>query len=124
MSGTFARRNAIASLYQTLGETLLIFAFVNTLLAGTIACGVVYNSARIALSERGHELASLRVLGFTQGEVGYILLGELALQTLVAIPLGFLFGRLMCQSIARTLSPIFIGCRWCWNQARMPSRPQ
>jgi putative ABC transport system permease protein len=62
------------------------------LLAGAIGFGVVYNSARIALSERGHELASLRVLGFTRGEIAYILLGELALLTLVAIPVGFLVG--------------------------------
>jgi putative ABC transport system permease protein len=65
---------------------------VATLLAGAIGFGVVYNSARIALSERGHELASLRVLGFTRGEIAYILLGELALLTLVAIPVGFLVG--------------------------------
>ena len=55
----------------------------------SIGFGVVYNSARIALSERGRELASLRVLGFTRGEIAYILLGELALLTLAAIPVGF-----------------------------------
>jgi putative ABC transport system permease protein len=65
---------------------------VATLLAGAIGFGVVYNSARIALSERGRELASLRVLGFTHGEIAYILLGELALLTLAAIPVGFLVG--------------------------------
>jgi putative ABC transport system permease protein len=58
----------------------------------TFACllifGVIYNSARISLSERGRELASLRVMGFSRGEVSYILLGELALLTLVALPLG------------------------------------
>ena len=62
------------------------------MLAGAIGFGVVYNSARIALSERGRELASLRVLGFTRGEIAYILLGELALLTLAAIPVGFLVG--------------------------------
>ena len=64
--------------------------------AVTIAFGVVYNSARIALSERGRELASLRVLGFTRGEIAYILLGELALLTLLAIPLGFVLGGWSC----------------------------
>ena len=54
--------------------------------------GVVYNSARIALAERGRELASLRVLGFTQGEVSYILLGELAVLVIVSIPLSFVAG--------------------------------
>mgnify|MGYP001765288741 CR=1 FL=1 len=88
--GMVAHAAAIRSFYDTLGEFVLFFNMVATLLAGTIAFGVVYNSARIALSERGRELASLRVLGFTHGEIAYILLGELALLTLAAIPLGFL----------------------------------
>jgi putative ABC transport system permease protein len=54
--------------------------------------GVVYNSARIALSERGRELASLRVLGFTTGEVSRMLLGEQGAVMLVALPLGIAFG--------------------------------
>jgi putative ABC transport system permease protein len=87
---------AIRSFYDTLGEFVLFFNMVATLLAATIAFGVVYNSARIALSERGRELASLRVLGFTHGEIAYILLGELALLTLAAIPLGFLVGAGLC----------------------------
>jgi putative ABC transport system permease protein len=62
-------------------------------LAASIAFGVVYNSARIALAERSRELASLRVLGFTRGEISYILLGELGLLTMAAVPLGFLIGR-------------------------------
>lgn len=53
---------------------------------------MVYNNARIALTERSRELASLRVLGFTRGEIAYILLGELALLTVAAIPMGFLIG--------------------------------
>ena len=53
---------------------------------------MVYNGARIALSERGHELASLRVLGFTRREIAFILLGEQAILTLLAIPLGFALG--------------------------------
>ncbi|MDX1347095.1 MAG: ABC transporter permease, partial [Thiomicrorhabdus chilensis] len=51
----------------------------------------------IALSERSRELASLRILGFQRNEVAYILLGELALLTLVAIPIGFLIGNALCQ---------------------------
>ncbi len=62
--------------------------FILTLFAGVIAFGVIYNSARIALSERDRELASLRVLGLTRGEIAYILLGELALLTLAAVPVG------------------------------------
>lgn len=61
-------------------------------LAGLIAFGVVYNSARISLSERGRELASLRVLGFTQAEVLRILLLELALLVVLAQPPGWAIG--------------------------------
>jgi putative ABC transport system permease protein len=71
----------------------LVFAFFNTILAASIAFGVVYNSARIALSERSRELASLRVLGYTRGEISFILLGELTLITLAGIPLGFVLGK-------------------------------
>ena len=56
-----------------------------TVFAVVIAVGVVYNSARITLTERSRELASLRVLGYTRGEISYILLGELALLTLAAM---------------------------------------
>jgi putative ABC transport system permease protein len=87
-----SRQQAIDNFYESIGENWLIFAFFITLFAGAIAFGVVYNSARIALSERGRELASLRILGFTRGEISYILLGELALLTLAAIPVGFLIG--------------------------------
>ena len=103
VAGTELREKAIANFYETMGETVLIFTFINTILAGTIAFGVVYNSARIALSERSRELASLRVLGFTRGEISYILLGELSVLTLAAIPLGFLIGRGMCAYIAENM---------------------
>ncbi len=103
IAGTEIREKAITNFYETMGETVLIFTFINTLLAGIIAFGVVYNSARIALSERSRELASLRVLGFTKGEISYILLGELSALTLAAIPLGFLVGKGMCAYIAETL---------------------
>jgi putative ABC transport system permease protein len=78
-----------------MAKQALTFAFFNTILAGCIAFGVVYNSARIALAERSRELASLRVLGFTRSEVSYILLGELAILTLTSIPIGFVIGRFM-----------------------------
>lgn len=104
VAGTVIREDAIRSFYETMGETLLIFTFINTLLAGTIAFGVVYNNARIALSERSRELASLRVLGYTRGEISYILIGEIFAFTLAAIPLGFLFGRVLCRFIAENLT--------------------
>lgn len=104
IAGTFVRRDEIRNFYETQAEVLLFFTFVATILAGTIAFGVVYNSARIALSERGRELASLRVLGYTRAEISYIFLGELGMLTLAAIPLGFLLGNGLCAYIARALS--------------------
>ncbi len=91
---------AVQSAHDTMGETILIFTFINTLLAGGIAFGVIYNSIRIAYAERSRELASLRVLGFSHGEVGYILLGELALLTVIAIPIGCVIGKQLCGVIA------------------------
>ena len=90
--GMVANASAIRSFYATIGEFVLFYNLVATLLAASIGLGVVYNSARIALSERGRELASLRVLGFTLPEIAYILLGELALLALAAIPVGFVVG--------------------------------
>jgi putative ABC transport system permease protein len=98
--GTVVHEVAIASFYDTVAESVLFFSFIATLLGATIAFGVVYNSARIALSERSRELASLRVLGFTRGEIAYILLGELAVLTLAAIPLGLLIGEGLCAYLA------------------------
>jgi len=64
-----------------------------------VAFGVVYNSARIALSERSRDLATLRVLGFSHREVAAVLIGELALLTLLALPAGLAFGSLLSQLI-------------------------
>jgi putative ABC transport system permease protein len=66
--------------------------FFNVIFAGVIAFGVVYNAARVSLSERSRELASLRVMGFTRAEISAILLGELATVTLLSLPLGMLLG--------------------------------
>ena len=68
--------------------------------AGIIAFGVVYNNARIALAERSRDLATLRVLGFTRGEVSAILLGELGVLTAAGIPAGLAIGYGMVQAAA------------------------
>jgi len=92
VAGVTDRVTAVQNFMDSMANIVLTFSFFSTLLAGSIAFGVVYNSARIALTERARELASLRVLGLTRGEISYILLGELFLLTLAAIPLGFLVG--------------------------------
>ncbi|CAL1240440.1 ABC transporter permease [Candidatus Methylocalor cossyra] len=105
--GVTDRLKAIQSFYDSLANIVLTQAFIATLLAGSIAFGVVYNSARVAFAERSRELASLRILGFTRAEIAYILLGELALITLAALPLGFLVGlgltRYLVQSVQSDL---------------------
>ncbi|WP_026758850.1 ABC transporter permease [Sediminimonas qiaohouensis] len=66
--------------------------YVMLLVAAIITFGIVYNAARIAFAERSRDLASLRVMGFTRAEAGFVLLGELAIVTLLAIPLGIGLG--------------------------------
>lgn len=82
----------LSSFRKTLGESVLTFTLVMTLLAGSIAVGVVYNAARIALAERSRELASLRVLGYTRAEVRALLLGELGSLSALALVPGFALG--------------------------------
>jgi len=104
IAGVSLRAAAIASFEQTLQETIYIMMGVYAVIGGAIAAGVVYNAARISLTERGRELASLRVLGFTNNEVGYILLGELALITLAGIPIGCLGGIALAHLIATAMA--------------------
>lgn len=98
------RQTVIDSSYETLDRIVLWFTFINALLGAVIAFGVVYNTIRIALAERGRELASLRVLGYSHGEVAYILLGELAILTLISFPLGFVLGNSLCAFMAASLA--------------------
>lgn len=80
-------------------RNVLVFSAILTAFATVIAIGVVYNNARIALAERAWELASLRVLGFTRGEVSAFLLGELAIEIIAAIPLGMILGYFLASAI-------------------------
>jgi putative ABC transport system permease protein len=75
-----------------MAENMFMQIFFNAMFAAIIAFGVVYNAARVSLSERERELASLRVLGFTRAEISTILLGELAVLTVAGLPLGALIG--------------------------------
>lgn len=86
------RQQAITSLREIMAKSMTIVIDFYIGLGAVIAFGVIYNAARISLSERGRELATLRVLGFTRAEAIYILLGELALLVVVALPLGCLMG--------------------------------
>jgi putative ABC transport system permease protein len=95
-----ARRNFL----DTMAQNLTVTVTINVIFAGIIAFGVIYNGARISLAERSRELASLRVLGFTRAEISMILLGELAVVTLVALPIGVALGYGLCAWITRAFS--------------------
>ncbi|MFO0812435.1 MAG: FtsX-like permease family protein [Gemmatales bacterium] len=86
------KRMMIDTFQQLMDENLYRMIFFNVFFASVIAFGVVYNSARISLSERSRELATLRVMGFTRGEISAMFLGELAIITILAIPLGLILG--------------------------------
>lgn len=86
---------------ETIEQNITIMTTVYTALAVIITFGVVYNSARIQLSERARELASLRVFGFTRGEVSGVLITELGAMVLLAQPLGWLLGYLFSWSVVK-----------------------
>ncbi|MDH3402779.1 MAG: ABC transporter permease, partial [Acidobacteriota bacterium] len=92
VAGVTLKSAAVDSFNETVKDMLAVSIAFNVLFAAIIAFGVVYNTARITLSERNHELASLRVLGFTRAEISFILLGELAIITLVSVPVGLALG--------------------------------
>ncbi len=101
VSGAMFQRAALESFNETIAQSQNISRIVMIFFACVIAVGVLYNSARISLSERGRELASLRVLGFRKGEVTFYLLGEQAVLTLLALPLGYGLGWLMLLGLVK-----------------------
>lgn len=90
--GVSERSAAFAMFEAMIDDNLYTMLFVFIGFASAIVVGVVYNSARILFSERAHELATLRVLGYHRREVAAILVGELALLVVLAIPLGCVVG--------------------------------
>ena len=100
--GIISRSTIVRRLREQSGRSMAVISLVLTLFAATIAAGVVYNNARATLSLRGRDLASLRVLGFTSGEVSRILIGELAVQVFLALPAGILLGRWFTAVVVRS----------------------
>jgi putative ABC transport system permease protein len=103
VAGAAFKATMLRSFRDTMAANMNLTLSINLIFAGVIAFGVVYNAARVSLSERAHELASLRVLGFTRAEISLILLGELALLTLAALPVGAVFGAWLTALIASTV---------------------
>jgi putative ABC transport system permease protein len=101
---TLVKHDQLEAFRTTTGQSIGILRKLYLVLAIVVAFGVVYNSARIALSERSRDLATLRVIGFTQREVAGVLLGELLLLIATAIPAGLLFGRGLATLIIQKVS--------------------
>jgi putative ABC transport system permease protein len=98
-------KNAVRqSFRKSTAEMIGMIQTIYFLFAIIVSFGVVYNSARIALSERSRDLATLRVIGFTHREVAAVLIGELALLTLLALPIGLLIGSGLADMIIHTAS--------------------
>ncbi len=115
ISGVTLWRVALQGFKDTMAQSMYIVITFYVAFGSAIAFGVAYNSARIALSERGRELATLRVIGFTRLEVSYILLGEIVLLMLPALPLGCVLGYGLALVMVENLSsdlfriPLVIG---------------
>lgn len=92
------------SFRQTTAESINLMQTIYFTFSVIVAFGVVYNSARIALSERSRDLATLRVVGFTNREVAGVLIGELAMLTVIAIPIGLWVGGLLANTIVQSAS--------------------
>lgn len=97
---TDTRRSFSETIEQNIGVVNTIYIVIAML----ITIGVTYNSARIQLSERSRELASLRILGFTRSEVSYILIGETMLLSILAQPVGWWIGTMIAASMFNSFS--------------------
>lgn len=102
--GVTEKTAALEKFEQMIDDNMLTMILFYIGFASAIAVGVVYNSARILFSERAHELATLRVLGYFRSEVGLVLIGELALLVIASVPFGCLIGYGMAQLMTAMFS--------------------
>ncbi|UOD28998.1 ABC transporter permease [Massilia violaceinigra] len=115
IAGAWSKATMLHNMEAITARNVRIMSTILTAFAAIIAVAVVYNNARIALSERAWELASLRVLGFTRAEVSAMLLGEMALVIALALPGGMLLGRSLVGLVAELMKsdqlhfPVVIG---------------
>lgn len=103
IAGVASPSRMLQAFQDQLTDGILVAAGFLIGFASIVSIGVVYNAARISLSERGRELASLRVMGFHKNEVAVLLLGEQAFIALAAIPLGWLIGYGMTYALTGAL---------------------
>jgi putative ABC transport system permease protein len=103
VAGAWSKATMLRNMQEISARNVRIMSTILTAFAAVISIGVVYNNARIALAERGWELASLRVLGFSRGEVSALLLGEMAIAIAIALPLGMLLGWGLVHAVSELL---------------------
>ncbi|MEH6645977.1 ABC transporter permease [Sulfitobacter sp.] len=104
LTGTIMMTQTRRSFQETIRQNVNIMITVYVIIAVLISIGVAYNSARILLSERARELASLRILGFSRAQVSYILVGELMILAVIAQPIGWMLGRVLSELMVRGFS--------------------
>lgn len=119
VAGVAVRAAMLQGLRDLLEENIGLMTLFNTGFATLIVLGVVYNSARISLSERARDLASLRVLGFRRGEVGFVLLGEQALLVLLSIGPGLALGIGLARYMAGRFSSDLFTVPFVINEATL-----
>jgi putative ABC transport system permease protein len=90
-------------LFDMNASIMNVWTAISVVLAACVVFGVVYNNARINLAARRRDLASLRVLGFSRREISAILLSGLALEVLLALPVGVVLGRYWAQGFMSTV---------------------
>ena len=103
--GVTSTQRVIRAYREQTGRSMFVMTMILMVSAAAISTGVVYNNARIALSMRSRDLATLRVLGFSRREISSILLGELGAQVLLGIPLGFVLGTWWASRFAANIDP-------------------
>ncbi|MFO0557956.1 MAG: FtsX-like permease family protein [Polyangiales bacterium] len=105
VAGISSSRSAIERFREQSGKSMGATGFILVLFAGSIAAGVVYNNARVALAMRERDLATLRVLGMSRADVSRILLGEMAVQVALGIPPGLWLGKLLADAAMTMTDP-------------------
>jgi putative ABC transport system permease protein len=103
VSAVSIKAAAVSSFEDTISRSMTLSIGILIVFASIIAMGMIYNGARVSLSERSRELATLRILGFTRQEITFILLGEQAFITTASLPLGFAAGYGLCAFLAARL---------------------
>lgn len=105
VSSVMSRSDTLAQFRRQSADWMAVMSLVLTLLATIVTIAVIYNGARVALSVRRRDFASLRVLGFTRAEISGVLLSEIGLQTALAIPLGLYLGKWLCGVMMSFFDP-------------------